>query len=321
MKYGNWFKSAFVSSSLVVLASCGGGAPAVDTTAPTILSTVPASAATGVTANATIQITFSEAMNKAITQTAYQSASSGILPANVTFNWNTAGTVLTITPNALLTINGGSDPATVVARPYAYSITNVATDLAGNPLTTTANNFTTQRRITQDLPVVTALTGEVRADGSTTACVPICVGDSGTAANAQYKGFLSFGITSIPAGVQSFEFANLSASQTQIDGDPYGTLGGTITLDHVNFATLDFASAFSITAPLRTLGALSTTATIEVKTLSVLPAIQDDYAQRVARGNRTQYRLTFGIPASFNNMLDSAGFSATPVLNVRYFLP
>lgn len=320
MKQLKWI---IVSSLVAFATSCSGTPPVVDTTPPTIISTVPANNATGVVAATTIVVTFSEPMNKLVTQSAYQSASPRLTPPVVQFTWDATGTVLTVTPNLALAISNGSDPdpAVTVANTFSYQITNVATDLAGNALVTASSTFKTQRRITQDLPILASLTGEVRADGSTSACTPLCVGDSGTAANAQYKGFVSFDLTNIPVGVQSFEFANLSASQTSLFGNPYGTLGGIITLDQVNFAALDLASAFNIGTPIRTLGSLSTTAAIEVKTLSVLPAIQDDYAQRVPRGNRTQYRLTFGTPASFNSTLDAAGFSETPVLNVRYFLP
>lgn len=318
------FKWVVISSFVALATSCGGGTPppVADTTPPTIVTTLPANNATGVVAATTIVITFSEPMNKLVTQSAYQSASPRLTPPVVQFTWDTTGTVMTVTPNIALAVASGSnpDPAVTVANTFSYQITNVATDLAGNALITASSTFKTQRRITQNLPVLAPLTGEVRADGSTNACSPICVGDSATAANAQYKGFLSFDMTNVPAGVQSFDLANLSADQTGASNNPYGTLGGTITLDHVNFATLDLVSAFNI-GTLRTLGALSTTATVETKTLSVLPAVQDDYTQRTIRGNRTQYRLTFGIPASFNDVSDAAFISTTPVLNVRYFLP
>jgi hypothetical protein len=297
---------------------------AVDTTAPTIVSTVPANSASGVLATDTIVITFSEPMNKLVTQNAYQSATAGILSSQVVFTWNAAGTVLTIDPNADLTINAGADPAVVTAAPYAYQITNVATDLAGNPLSTASFSFTTQRRITQNLPGIATLTEEVRADGVVDGCGLICIGDSGDAANAQYKAFFGFDITGIPEGIQSFEFANLSLNQVQVLGTPYADLGGTLLAEHVNVETLNLA-AFNLAA-IRSLGTISTDATLEYKTLDVLTALEEDYAQRTTRGNRTQYRLIFPIVSNFDAIFDGARFAdidvPTPsILQVEYLLP
>jgi Bacterial Ig-like domain/Bacterial Ig domain len=307
----------------------------VDTTAPTIVSSTPANAGTGVLATDNIVITFSEPMNKLVTQSAYQSATSRILPAQVQFSFNTEGTVLTINPNASLLIAGGADPAIVVAVPYAFQITNLATDLAGNPLATSSFTFTTQRRITQNLPGLESLSGEVRAtDGSTNGCIGVgraCAGDSGAAGNLQYKGFISFDITGIPAGVQSFEFANLNMNQVStfkdgVAGDPYADLGGAVSLEHVNFDTLNLAAAFT-PAALSTVGNISTNATLEVKTLSVLTQLQNDITNRVARGQRSQYRIAFPTVTDIDLKFDAAIFASPTAatnpstLSVRYFLP
>lgn len=329
-------QTILAASLVATLAACGSSTPpapapitpAGDTSAPSIVSVVPANAATGVQNDANIVITFSEAMNKLATQSAYQSASGGILPAQVQFTWNTEGTILTIDPNSNLSYNGGSDPAAVNAREYAYQVTTVATDLAGNALSPAANSFKTLRRITQNLPALASLSGDVRADGLTNICNAgrPCAGDSGTAANAQYKGFVSFNMTDIPAGVHSFEFANLNMNQVVVSGVPYAALGGTLLLDHISFATMNLASAFNGTS-LGAIGTLSSDATLGYKTLSVLTAVQDDYAQRIARGNRTQYRLAFPTISNFNGIFDAARFE-TPtaaldpsLLTVRYLVP
>lgn len=307
----------------------------LDTTAPTILSATPANNGTGVLATDNIVITFSEPMNRLVTQSAYQSARNLIRPAQVVFSFNTEGTVLTIDPNASLTIAFGSDPATVVASSFAFQITNLATDLAGNPLTTSNFTFTTQRRITQNLPGLASLTGDVRAtDGAINNCVTteVCAGDSGIAGNLQYKGFISFDISGLPTGIQSFEFANLNMNQVRVfkdgvvGGDPYADLGGAVSLEHVNFDTLNLAAAFN-PAALSSVGNISTNATLEFKTLSVLTQLQNDITNRVARGNRTQYRLAFPTVTDIDAKFDAAIFeSATAATNpstlsVRYFLP
>ena len=94
-----------------------------DVLPPAVLSSSPASNATGVSVATTVSVTFSEAMNPAtITPGSFILASSaGTVSGSVALN----GDVATFTPTALLTGN------TV----YTATITTSATDQAGNHLT------------------------------------------------------------------------------------------------------------------------------------------------------------------------------------------
>jgi hypothetical protein len=309
----------------------------VDTTAPTIVSVTPADGATGVAKDTNIVIKFSEPMNKIATKAAYESATSRILPIQVSINLSADGTEMTINPINDLLIAGGADPATVVAIPYGYQITNIGTDLAGNALTTSSFGFKTRRQITQNLPGIASLSGDVRTDGAlgdncSLGNGDICAGDSSSAGNAQYKGFASFDMTSVPTGVLSFEFATLSLNQIQTAKDsvyganPYPDLGNTLNLEHVNFATKDL-SAFNAAA-IRPLGAISSDAALELKSANVLVALQEDYAQRATRGDRSQYRIAFPTPSDFDGQKFDIAIFAKPTaasnpsfLQVRYFLP
>jgi Bacterial Ig-like domain len=311
--------------------------PVVDTTPPTIVSVSPADGAIGVAKDTDIVIKFSEPMNKIATKAAYESATSRILPIQVSINLSADGTEMTINPNADLFMAAGADPATVVAIPYAFQITNIGTDLAGNALTTSSFGFKTRRVITQNLPGLASLSGDVRADGAlgnncTLGNGDICAGDSSSAGNAQYKGFASFDMTGVPTGVLSFDFATLSLNQIQTAKDdtyganPYPDLGGTLNLEHVNFATKDL-SAFSAAA-IRSLGAISSDATLELKSANVLVAFQEDYAQRATRGDRSQYRVAFPNPSDFDGGKFDVVIFAKPTaaanpstLNVRYYIP
>jgi hypothetical protein len=103
-----------------------------DVLPPAVLSSSPASNATGVSVATTVSVTFSEAMNPAtITPGSFILASSaGTVSGSVALN----GDVATFTPTALLTGN------TV----YTATITTSATDQAGNHLTSIHTfNFTT----------------------------------------------------------------------------------------------------------------------------------------------------------------------------------
>ena len=130
--------------------------PAADTTAPSIVSISPANGATGVARTANIVVTFSEKMNQAATQAAYES--TDLVRANVTFSWNAAGTVLTINPVTDLSY-------TSFGKTYLFALTSKATDVAGNALPTTVSNFRTFRQLTTSIESTAALDGVVRSSG------------------------------------------------------------------------------------------------------------------------------------------------------------
>ncbi|MGN6563889.1 MAG: Ig-like domain-containing protein, partial [Thermomicrobiales bacterium] len=103
---------------------------AADTTPPTVASTTPAAGATGVPTTTTIAITFSEAMNRTATQSAFSVTPA--IPGN--FSWDANGVTMTFTPTATL-----ANSAT-----YTATVSTGARDLAGNALVTTKTwSFTT----------------------------------------------------------------------------------------------------------------------------------------------------------------------------------
>jgi len=104
---------------------------AVVTTAPEIVSTAPANGATGVALNQAVSATFSEAMNPLTltlsTFLLYQGTSASGTPIPATITYDAVNFIATLTPTAPL-------PA---GTSYTATVTNGATDLAGNPLGTT----------------------------------------------------------------------------------------------------------------------------------------------------------------------------------------
>jgi uncharacterized protein (TIGR03437 family) len=115
----------------------------VDTTPPTVISTIPATGAQGVTIGSNIAATFSEAMNPLTISTATFTLQQGAtaVPGTVTYS----GTTATFTPFSTLS----------AATTYTATITNGAQDLAGNPL---AGNyvwsFTTGAAVVSTGPVI-----------------------------------------------------------------------------------------------------------------------------------------------------------------------
>ncbi|MFH2119978.1 MAG: Ig-like domain-containing protein [Pseudomonadota bacterium] len=97
-----------------------GAAP--DTTAPTVSSTVPANAATGVAVNSAMAATFSEAMDPLTITTATFTLTQGVTPVSGAVTY--AGVTAVFTPAADL----------AYSTVYTATITTGAKDLAGNAL-------------------------------------------------------------------------------------------------------------------------------------------------------------------------------------------
>ncbi len=100
-----------------------GAAPTV--ISPELVSTVPANAAAEVSLNQAVSGTFTEAMNPlTITTATFQLAGPGGVPVVGTVSYDAINFIATFTPTVPLT----------ASTTYIATITNGATDLAGNPL-------------------------------------------------------------------------------------------------------------------------------------------------------------------------------------------
>ncbi|MDO8733697.1 MAG: ice-binding family protein [Elusimicrobiota bacterium] len=165
---------------------------AADTTAPTVSSTIPADAATGIAVNANITATFSEAMSTATITTATFTLKQGatLVPCVVTY----AGTVATLNPSGNL---AGSTL-------YTANITIGVKDLAGNALavnkswsfTTIANPDTTPPTVSSTIPADAAIS--IAVNGNITATFSEAM-DAATITDATFT--LKQGTTSIAGAV------------------------------------------------------------------------------------------------------------------------
>ena len=127
-----------------------------DDTAPTVTSTSPANAATGVAINRTIAATFSERMDPlTITTATFEVTGPGTTPVTGTVAYTLVGNVATFTPDSDLAIN----------TTFTATITTGAEDLAGNALASDfVWTFTTGATADTTAPTVTATNP---ADGET----------------------------------------------------------------------------------------------------------------------------------------------------------
>jgi hypothetical protein len=281
----------------------------------------PTNGASGITQDTNIVIVFSEPMDQTQTQAAYSSVE--LLPANVTFTWSADRTTLTIEPKSDLAYEDDTVPSTVAAKRYAFSIASSAADIAGNALATKLDaHFTTLRRVTQS---VSSNTIEIReqADGSNLAGP--CSGENlllGAVAGVWAGGILDFDLSGLAPEVRTFERALLEVQQASTSGEPFGPGKlAEIACDHTNFNP---STSATLDAPaLRRMGTLAGNSTQALRSLDVLAAVKEDYAQRASRLYRTQYRIAFTAQnPDLRGSLNFTIFQCTSArLTLRYLVP
>ncbi len=214
----------------------------VDTTgtavAPTILEVLPEDGAVGVAADEPIVVRFSEPMDKAATQAAYQSAD---IPAGaVTFSWNDAGDELTISPNDPLAYAEGTSATTTDALNYTFTMTSAAESEDGVSLEDdTQASFSTLRRLSLSYSQDTDLSGRVRdLGGSLLLAGSYSLGDNSI--NDTGRGFVTFDVSSLPEGPVTVEDANLHARFTSVQGNPFIDLGA-VVYQQINYGVFNDA--------------------------------------------------------------------------------
>lgn len=295
--------------------------PGLDAEPPSLASTSPADGDLAVVAGTNIVLEFSEPMDESSTAAAYDSRD---LPAaDVTFSWNASSTVLTIDPNVDLEYATGTDPATTMARVYSFSLTEAATDVAGNPLANpTTIAFSTFRSIEQELVPVSDLTGRIRSNGDVDTFLWVSAGDtavSGGNANDQMKGFITVDLAELPGGISSFELGNLRADQTQVNGTPYANLGGQVHLLQLSYDALGLEAFANPTT--QNVGVFSSDATLETKEIDILEELQSAYDDGGGATNLLQFRLEFSTATDGAADLDTASFQKASVrLDVHYLI-
>ncbi len=323
-----------------------------DTTSPMVISVDPPSGATGVLKDKTITVTFSEPMNQAATQAAFQSTD---LPFNsITFSWDKSGKILTILPNKPFEYLETKDPFSAPLN-YRYSLTNTATDIAGNKLVGISTYFSTMKKVSSVISSTDNLTGGITSDGTVKSsdCSKICLGDDSL--NRQSRGFIDFSLRILPDKVLPSNVLSASLSflvDTIYVGNPYlnllygcqydpdyrANLCYTLTLENVYYGRTLIREAFEVVA------------TSEIKrylmpdgdrytgqevgqhnpahtwnSVDVLSAIQKDLTNKTPQDYHSQYRLRFFTPSNFDGkadyiMVENAG-SNRPKLELVYLIP
>ncbi len=161
---------ALVGVLFLAMAGCNddddSSVPAADTTAPTVSSTSPANAATGVSTTGAVTATFSEAVDATtVTASTFTVTVTGGAAVTGTVTLSTSRTTATFTPAAPLAYQTS----------YTATLTTGVEDLAGNPLGAARTwTFTTAQAPDTTAPTVSSVTpangsAEVARVGSLTA--------------------------------------------------------------------------------------------------------------------------------------------------------
>lgn len=261
--------------------------PAAD--GPWVVSTLPVNGAKAVQSDAKIVVQFDRPMDTSSVLAAYSSAD---LPLEkVTFEWNAKDDELTLQPMDPLAYAAGA--ADVAAKSYAFEISTAAKDKAGLPLRKThASTFATARRITTNVPMTSVMTGRALSN-NTFSSSNLGAGDLMTKdGEREARAVFTFLFSAVLPDGADIEKATLLAAVSTVDGTPDLSLGG-VTAEQVFFSIglEGFAAepvsgvATSITTPEKD--------GPSYRTADVTAMFQDDVANRIARSDRTQYRLRY----------------------------
>lgn len=331
-----------LSLALVACGNGGGGGTTPDNTPPTIVSMSPANGASGVAKDANIVITFSEKMDQASAQAAFQSADLGA----AVITWNAAGTEMTVNPNTDMVY-------TAAGKSYSYSVTNTAKDAAGNALAAASNStFTTYKQLTATLPMVASTRGEVSNAGTLLGVSSdLQVGDRSD--NTSRRGFVGFDLSSLPAGLQA---ANILSAQARlyvnsIQGNPFTKLfescsgpyciflGKSVVTEHVYYGTTPTASAYDATpissdgrgltdaAPCSFTICLFVGTVTGQNSVSVTEWVRDDWTNKASRGNLSEMRFSFPKATNADGVADYISINSDtasankPTMVVTYLIP
>jgi fibronectin type 3 domain-containing protein len=291
-------------------------ANAPDTTKPTVTAHVPANEAIGVPSDMWIEVTFSEPMDKASTQTAFQILSpSGV--AGI-FAWASSNRMFFLPSNRF-----------AYGTFVTWQVTDAAKDLAGNTLAASVTrSYRVIREKTVDLVSQAGLDGYVFNTGSVQTSGGLMVGD--TNANTYMRGFLSFNLGPLVSdGATTITAATLYVYQYAVTSGAYTDLGGRVlaesvyygpSLDSADFETPVLIHSANITT-------LSDSPSIGWKSAFVFAKVVNDYLNRGSRANRSQFRLRFPTNTNVDGQPDVAFFNSAadvfnkPYLRITYLYP
>jgi Bacterial Ig-like domain len=291
-----------------------------DTTPPTVISIDPLNGAKAIKEDQLITITFSEQMDQAATEAAYQAPN---LPP-VTFIWDATGTTLTIQPNEPIPYSYQVETALT----YTFSVSGAAKDAAGNSLALFSSSFSTLRGFYTECFGIANLDGYVDTSGSGQAFTGLAPRAGDLRDNAGVRAFFSFDLSAcLPEG-RILKDAVFNIYKDVGIGIPYSL--GDVSLEHVNYGDSLGADDYN-TPVLADLDIFDNSFEIPGSRLfsTVTNAVQNDLDNRATRGNRSQFRLRFPVATNNDNSEDWVIYSGSeggnrdfvPFIQINFLIP
>jgi methionine-rich copper-binding protein CopC len=288
-----------------------------DVTPPTVVQLSPAASAMGIERTAYAELTFSESMDTASTQAAF-SCSVDSATVGGSFSWHSRNRVLRFTP-AVAYEAGKTVTCAVHGGPTG------ARDVAANRLVDDASwSFRVLRTGKLTAPPIARLDGWVSNAGSPFIEQTYAfVGDTST--NLSGRGFFTFNLAALPLEARRVTSAVLSLYFIGPLGAPESL--GELTLEHLDYGPMLTGADFNV-MPLASV-VWNTPAMTGFHALSVVRLVEDDFANRVARGNRVQLRLRFSTDVAPDTSYDGVTIATSewttagqrPVLTLEYEYP
>lgn len=288
---GKW-KNTIACEFSCVEGRCAPKMPGKPGVAPTVLSVLPANGAK-VFESDTITIVFSEEMNTATVEAAFKALTAG--SKTPIFKWSGDKTVVVVTP----TFTYPSGTVTSFAKTsYLFTLGTDAKDANGESLASAVGRSyaLAYKRITTTIPWVQRDPSDVLVSGvigekSSGPGTWMQVGFSAT--SGPVHAFTTFFLDELPAGIVQIEGAYVASAVEVPTGAVTGV--GNLRIASAVFKT-PLTSATYDTAYTHVGESFSGTSIWAAGTklqFTVTSKVNNDYAQRAALGNRSQFRFRF----------------------------
>jgi hypothetical protein len=261
--------------------------PAPDTTPPTLVDSSPSDGAIGAPREGSITLTFSEPMNKASVESAFFIAVSSTSIAG-SFSWNPAGTQAVFDPN--------TDFA--YGTTVQWSLTNGATDLAGNTLSSTSRTFRVVREFTAVLSRENGNQGLIYDINTSSNSATWPIGDDSQ--NKTFRAGTSFMLYALDSQLTRITGATLSWPYINSCGtncNPFLSLGSFV-IEPIYYGDSFVPPNVWNTPPIGTPLRIDSENALGIDyfgycRVSVLPMVVDAWTNRASHSMRAQFRLRF----------------------------
>jgi Bacterial Ig-like domain len=290
--------------------------------APYVVSISPEDGDTGISPAANVKVVFSESMDKASVQAAFN-LSTGNCGA---FSWNGDATVMTFDP-----CGDWSYGSEVEVELYDSAADKLGLGMGDE----FGSSFKVIRKVTETLYSDGAYDGYVSAPPVLTLLNPVVASQTITV-GTWHRGFLSFDLDDLPEDLTQIVAAEVGVYQVSHSAGAYGLDTGKLMIQSVSYgslgtsdwgkAAIPFCNGLCM-VPFPTDWVLSATSANNLKKADVLGAVMQDWSNRQAQGELSQFRIKFQAenngmgPNSWAKFASGDSVVNRPFLTITYLVP